>query len=361
MKLLLLSFLFCIISIVSCKNATEATKASTVPGQDTVNVFLLQDTEVNKKLELPAELLPLEQSALYARVQGYVKEILVDIGDKVHKGQTLSIIEAPELQSKSAEFQASLQSARAKYQSSTDLYQRLYKASLAKTPGIVAPVDLVRSRNQELADSAAFESAKKAAQAYKDVAGFLVIQSPFDGIVTARNVDRGALVGNNQMVVTVQNNAALRLRVAVPELYISNIANEIANFRVDAYPEKMFEAKLNRKAGTIDPITRTELWEYRFDNKLREINAGTFAYIKLNLKRAGRSFVVPAGAIVTNQEKKFVSRIHLGKVEWVDIRQGMSTEKGIEIFGNLHNGDTLISKATDERKVGSEAFWKIVK
>ena len=288
MKLILFSYLFCMLSIVACKNATESPKIAAVQGLDTVNVFLLQDTEVTKKLELPAELLPLEQSVLYARVQGYVKEIKVDIGDKVLKGQTLCVIEAPELQSKSAEFQASLQTARSKYQSSTDIYQRLYKASQAKTPGIVAPVDLVKSRNQELADSAAFEAAKKAAQAYKDVAGYLVIQSPFDGIVTTRNVDRGALVGNNQMVVTVQNNATLRLRVAVPELYISNIANEMANFRVDAFPEKMFEAKLSRKNGTIDPITRTELWEYRFDNSHREITAGTFAYVKLNLKRAGR-------------------------------------------------------------------------
>jgi membrane fusion protein, multidrug efflux system len=348
----------------ACKNKTETKQTTTTTANtlDTVPVFVLHDTSVAKSIELPAELLPYEQSELFARVQGYVREMKVDLGDRVHRGQTLALIEAPELNTKQAEYQSSLQAARAKYMSSNDVYQRLNKASQASTPGIVAPVELARSRNQLLADSASYQSAKQLAQSYRQVAGLLVLRAPFDGIITARNADRGALVGNNQVLLTVQNNRTLRLRIAVPELYIaSNTASKQATFRVDAFPEKLFTATLSRKSGTIDPTTRTEQWEYKFDNSNNELKAGSFAYVKLNLERAGNSLVVPPTAIATNQERRFVIKVKDGKAEWVDVRQGMSTEKGTEIFGNLSNGDTLVMRATDERKPGSVAYWKVGK
>ena len=91
------------------------------------------------------------------------------------------------------------------------------------------------------------------------------------------------------------------------------------------------------------------------------MKAGFFAYVKLNMERPGNSFIVTPGAIATNQERKFVIRIKDGKAEWVDVRQGMSTDNGIEVFGNLSNGDTVVVRATDERKPGSVAYWKLAK
>lgn len=357
-------FFFTIAVFAACNNSSRSkeTIAANVNIQDTVPVFILHDTSIAKSIELPAELLPYEQSQLFARVQGYVKDMKVDIGDKVHRGQILALIEAPELNTKQAEYQSTVEASKAKYITSNDVYQRLNKASQAETPGIVAPVDLIRSRNQVLADSASYQAAKQLARSYQQVAGLLVLRAPFDGIITTRNADRGALVGNNQVVLTVQDNRTLRLRVAVPELYnASNASTKQAMFRVDAFPEKLFTATLSRKSGTIDPTTRTEQWEYIFDNKNNELKAGSFAYVKLNMERAGNSFIVTPGAIATNQERKFVIRIKDGKAEWVDVRQGMSTDNGIEVFGNLSNGDTLVVRATDERKPGSVAYWKISK
>ncbi len=343
----------------ACNNVQNEQQTA-ANAMDTVSVFILHDTTAIKNIELPAELLPYEQATLFSRDQGYIKEMKVDIGDKVRSGQTLAVIEAPELQSKYAEFQSSLQAAKAKYMSSVDVYQRLYKASQAKTAGIVAPVDLERSHNQLLADSASYEASKKLAQSYKELAGYLVLESPFDGIVTARNADKGAMVGNNQMILTVQNISVLRLRIAVPELYVaSGTAKKEISFRVDAYPEKLFTATLSRKSGAIDPITRTEQWEFRYDNKSKELKSGAFAYVRLSLQRSVKSFILPSSAIVTNQERKFVIRVKNGKAEWVDVRQGMSTDKGSEVFGNINNGDTLVMRATDERKAGSIAYWKL--
>jgi RND family efflux transporter MFP subunit len=349
------------LSFIACENNSHPTAtASPANSPDTVPVVVLHDINVTKSIELPAELLPYEQAELFARVQGYIKDLKVDMGDKVRKGQTLALIEAPELQTKYAEFQSSLQAAKAKYMSSADVYQRLSKAAQAETPGIVAPVDLERSRNQYLADSASYEASRQLARSYKEVAGYLILQAPFDGVITARNADRGTLVGNSQSILTIQHNNKLRLRVAVPELYVaSGAVTKTADFRVDAFPNKLFQASLTRKSESIDPKTRTELWEYVYDNNNHDLKTGSFAYVKVGLQRSGNSFVIPPTAMVTNQERKFVIVVKNGVAAWVDVRQGMSTDKGIEVFGDLSNNDTLVLRATDERKTGSTAYWKL--
>lgn len=351
-----------VITFVACNNGKTAPGLSNTAAPDTVPVFILRDTQVSKNIELPAEMLPYEQAELFARVQGYVKELKVDMGDQVRKGQTLAIVEAPELTTKSAEFESSLQAARARFISSGDVFRRMTKAAQATTPGIVAPVDLERSKNQYLADSASYEAAKQLAQSYKEVAGYLVLRAPFDGTITARKADRGTLVGNNQAILTIQNNTQLRLRVAVPELYIaSGTTNKTASFRVDAFPDRIFQATLARKSEAVDPQTRTELWEFVYNNALHDLKAGSYAYMKLAIQRTGNSFVLPPTSIVTTQERKFVIKVVDGKAAWVDIRQGLSTDKGIEVFGDLKNGDTLVERATDERKQGSTGQWKLSK
>ncbi|WP_158618132.1 efflux RND transporter periplasmic adaptor subunit [Chitinophaga lutea] len=355
-----ISFLAAGSMLAACNGNRQpaADKQATVT--DTVAVFILQPDTARKNVELPAELIPYEQAALYARVQGFVKTMKADLGDQVKKGQTLAVIEAPEVNSRFAESEASLQSAKAKWASSRDQYDRLQRASRAQTPGIVAPVDLERSRQQMLADSATFEAARRQSQAYKAVSGYLYITAPFDGVITARHADPGALVGTDAMLFHIQNTKTLRLRAAVPEIYVNTTgALKEISFRVDAYPTQVFKAEATRKSGAIDPATRTELWEFKVDNSQRLLKAGAFAYVKIGMERQGPSFVVPPGSIATTQEKKFVIRVKDGKAQWVDVRQGMVTEKGIEVFGDLKAADTLLVKGTDERKPGTEAFWKV--
>lgn len=344
----------------ACTENKSLQNIATAQLTDTVPVFILSTSEVNKSIELPAELLPFETADLTPKVEGYIKEIKVDIGDRVSKGQLLAVIDAPEVRTKSAEFKSALSSAQSRYQSSRDVYDRLFRASQAKTSGIVAPVDLEKSRNQKLTDSAAYQSAKSLAQSYSEVAGYLTITAPFNGIVTSRNADRGALVGQNSPIFTIQNTNTLRLRVAVPEAYMSaETTGTDVNFRVESNPNKSFNAQLARKSGAIDPKNRTETWEYKFNNPNNKLKSGSFAYVKLNLKRNSASFVIAPNAVATNQERKFVIAVKNGKAEWVDIRQGMSTEKGLEVFGDIEVGDTLVFRATDERKPGSTGYWKV--
>jgi RND family efflux transporter MFP subunit len=330
------------------------------PSLDTAPVFLLRTDTLKKVVELPGELIPYLQTDLFAKVQGYVKEMKVDIGDKVHKGQTLAVLEAPEVNTQFSQSIAALQAAKAKLTTSADNYNRLYRASQSPSPGIVAPVDLENSRNQMLADSASWEAMRQQSKAYKEVSGYLYLSAPFDGVIIARKADPGALVNANSMLLTVQDNNTLRLRIAIPEVYVSAAGNnKDLPFSVDAYPEQRFGGTLTRKTGTIDPITRTELWEFAVDNSKHLLKAGTFVSARIHLGRSTPSFVLPPSAIATTLERKFVIRVKDGKARWVDVRQGMSTDAGIEVFGDLNTGDTLLMKATDERKPGTEAYWKL--
>lgn len=350
----------CLLAACEGPGRPEATETGTA--KDTVTVFIARQDTLNKTIELPAELMPYEHADLFAKVEGFVQEMKVDLGDRVKKGQVLAVIKAPEVNSRFAESEATVLSAKAKWTSSKDHYERLYRASQAKTPGIVAPVDLERSRNQMMADSSAYVAANRQSQAYREVSGYLYITAPFNGIITARKADPGAFVGANAPLLTIQDLHLLRLRAAVPEMY-TGAARAAGNidFRVDAYPLVRFPAKLTRKSGTIDPATRTELWEFEVPNGEGKLKAGAFAYVKIALQRDMPSLIVPATAIATTQEKKFVIRVTADKAEWVDIRQGITTDKGTEIFAGIQPGDTLLLKATDERKPGSTAFWKVNK
>jgi membrane fusion protein, multidrug efflux system len=355
----------CVLVIIftACGNDERQDAKMTVvdgPVADTVPVFIIKAAVLKKTVELPAELLPYEQTDLYAKVSGFIRTMKVDIGDRVRKGQTLAILDAPEINSQFAAAESSLQAAKSKWTASKDNYDRLFRASQSRSPGIVAPVDLEHGRDQMTADSASYEAVRQQAKVYKEVSGYLYITAPFDGVVTARKADPGALVGTNSMLLTVQNNTTLRLRVAVPEMYISAAGKTRSIlFSVDAYPEQRFSGTLTRKTETVDPGTRTELWEFAVDNTRQMLKAGIFANATIGLERGGSSMIIPSSAIATTLERKFVIKVAGGKANWIDVRQGITTDNGVEIFGDLKAGDTLLIKATDERKPGTEAYWKV--
>ncbi|MBW7889510.1 MAG: efflux RND transporter periplasmic adaptor subunit [Chitinophagaceae bacterium] len=347
-------------ALTSCTSKKHSTpeNSNAASGQDTITAFVLKTSKVQKIVEFPAELLPYLNASLFAKVQGFVKVMKVDIGDKVTAGQTLAIIEAPEVNARIQEQENNVQSARSKYLTSLDNWQRTAKA--AQTPNTVAPVDLEQSYNKMLADSAAYLSAKNLTQSYRQMGNYLAIKAPFSGVVTARKADPGDLVDAKTLMLTVQDINRLRLRVQVPTEYVATkLTSDKIAFRLDAYPGKDFSAKLTRKTGAIDPATRTELWEFDYVNNDHALRAGDFAFAELNVHRADSGFIVPFSAVVTNQENKFVIKISNDVLQRVNVRQGFSTDAGVEIFGDIHEGDILLVKATDEIVNGTKAVWKL--
>lgn len=349
-KITIISVLAIAVIMASCSQENKEAKKI----EDTKDAFTLTKQVVNKTLNLPAELLPYERAEINAKVEGYVQKVLVDIGDEVRKGEVLAVLEAPEVAAHYAEANAKYNEAAARYRASLDKSDRIRNAS--KQKGVVAEAELINIENVMLADSAALNSAESMAQAYKQLQAYLTIRAPFNGVVTERFIDTGDLVGSTgkAALLTIERPDKLRLRVHVPESYVNSVpANDSLVFAADAVVDKNFTAKLARKAGSINRETRTELWEYEYNNKDNELKPGMYTMARLNLSRTAGSFVVPYSAVVTSLEKKFVIRVNNGKAGWVDVREGISQENGLEIFGDLQEGDTLLTRASDELEAGT--------
>ncbi|MDR7132672.1 RND family efflux transporter MFP subunit [Algoriphagus sp. 4150] len=328
---------------------------------DAKNAFSLRKQEVSKAMQLPAELLPYERAEINAKVQGFVQRILVDIGDKVKKGDLLIVLDAPEVIAQYAETNARTQEAEANFSASKDTYERIQRA--AKNEGVVSESEVISTRNRMLADSAAMVSYQSIARASSQLQAYLSIRAPFDGVITKRLVDVGDFVGTvgKSSMLTIERPDKLRLRIYVQESFVNSVPTlDSITFTSESVNDKSFSAKLARKSGSIDPDTRTELWEYEYQNQSGHLKPGMYAMATLELSRPASSFVVPPAAIATTLERKFVIRVTDGKAEWIDVREGISKKDGIEIFGNLNEGDVLLARASEELKSGTEVKTKIV-
>lgn len=350
--------IICLVALIA--SCTKMEQQTTTAHADSVEVFVLKKEVATKTLTLPAELYPWERAELFAKVEGYVRELKVDIGSRVKKNDVLLIIDAPEVTANYARASADLQAAQSRYRTSLDTYNRMTKA--AKERGAVSDSELEQARNQMLADSATYEASRAGANAYAQLKNYLVIRAAFAGVITQRNVDIGTLVGNGLTpLLVLENSSKLRVRVAVPELYTSAIPEAATiGFTIDAEPSKKYTATLARKSNQIDAKTRTEVWEFETTNTHQELKSGMYGNASLALQRREPSFVVPASSVVTNLERNFVIRVRGGKTEWVDVQNGISRDSHVEIFGDLEEGDQVLLRANDELKPDQPVIVKLI-
>jgi RND family efflux transporter MFP subunit len=348
-------FLMPVCLLAACGgNQSEKAIPQGVPEKLTVKLLTLKLEPVTNKLSLTGEIIPFDRANIYARTPGYVREVKVDIGTLVKKGQILCVLDAPELKATQAQSQSNSMGAKAKYESSRITYLRLLRA--AQTPGAVADNELDIARNQMKTDSAVYQASRSATQANQAIEDYLIIRSPFNGVVTARNVFKGDFVDNTgkTLLFSIEDNSSLRVDVAVPEAFNSaKLKDNEASFTVSANPGQIFKAKLARKSDAIDPQTRSETWEFTFPNANRLLKPGMFAQIILPVSRPKEGFMVPFKAVVTTQERKFVIRVENGKTKWIDVKTGFTNKDKTEIAGELKGGDQLVAQANEELKEGT--------
>jgi len=349
----------CLLLAACGGNQTEKAVPQGAPERPVVKLITLKLEPVSNKLSLTGEIISFDRANIYARTPGYVKEVKVDIGSKVKKGQVLCILEAPELNATQAQSQSNSMGAKAKYETSRTTYLRLVKA--AQVPGAVADNELDIARNQMKTDSAAYRASRSATDATRAIQDYLIIRSPFNGVVTARNVFKGDFVDNTgkTMLFSVEDNSSLRVDVAVPEAFNSaKLKDNTATFTVSADPGQIFKATLARKSDAIDPQTRSETWEFTFPNADGVLKPGMFAQITLPVSRPKDGFMVPFKAVVTTQEGKFVIKIEDNKTKWVDVKTGFTNKEKTEIAGDLKAGDQVVAQANEELKEGTTVTVK---
>jgi membrane fusion protein, multidrug efflux system len=295
-----------------------------------------------------------EKASIVSKVNGYVKKVSVDIGQQVYKGQTLAIIDAPEMNYQIAEANSKTKVVQSRLEATKSSYNRLLEASF--TPGAVAANELDQAKSQMDADMQSYNAAIAAKNSYSAIGGYLVMKAPFAGIVTTRAVNSGDYVTNagNNLLFEVENVNLLRLQVPVPEAYTaSTLPNNHATFKVSSYPGVSFPAKLVRKSGALSSNTRSETWEFEVINKDKKLKSGMFAEIQLPLQRSEQGIMLPNSAFVTTQERLFVIRVKDGKAEWVDVKKGFALPDKTEVLGSIQSGDKIVKIANEEIKDGS--------
>ncbi len=322
----------------------------------TVSLVTAEKGKLSSAISIPGELIPYQEVDLYAKVNSYVKNMLVDVGSQVHKGQLLVTLEAPEINSQLATAQSRIQQQQSVYIASKATYDRLLSTS--KTPGTISQNDLELAEAKKNGDLANVEAAKSA---YKEVAAnlaYLEIRAPFDGVITLRNVNLGAYVGpggkGTDPILVLQDQSRMRLVVSVPEIYTGGLTNKNeVSFTVQALQNQKFTAKIQRLAGALDTKLRSERVEMDVYNKDKKLLPHMFADVSVPLPSRDSTFILPKTAVVTSTEKVFVVRVVDHKAQWVDVKKGIEADGKVEVFGDLKAGDQIVKVASDEIRDGA--------
>ena len=355
-----LLIVFLSVAIAGCNHspARDESKSATKPVEAAPEKITLRKDTLEARFTIPGELIAYQQVDLYAKVTGFVKELKVDIGSKVKEGQVLMTLDAPELTAQLSAAQSRLKSQEALYTASLANYNRLIETS--KTPGTISPNDLEQAEAKRNADLANLEAARASFREVNDMKNYLVIRAPFDGTITARNINVGAYVGPSGKgsefpVLILQQQARLRLVISVPEGYSGYLKQgDEVTFKVRSMPSENFKAKLTRLSGALDARLRSQRAEADIENTDGRFLAGTVADVSTTLRSSNNSFVVPKTAVVNSAEEVFVIRVVNGKAEHVGVKTGLEANDLVEVFGALAENDILLKKASDEIKTGQE-------
>jgi membrane fusion protein, multidrug efflux system len=351
----LLSAMIITVGLHSCSTSgakegkeTSATEAAA----PAIDAFPLGKGNISSSVQIPGELIAFQQVDLYAKVSSFIKKMNVDVGSEVAAGQLLCVMEAPEINSQLSGAESRLKSQEAIYLSSKATYDRLLETS--KTPGTVSQNDLDIAFARQKSDLAQLDAAKAAHREVGDNRNYLEIRAPFSGVITARNVSAGAYVGpsgkgSEMPIFTLQEQKKLRLVVSVPEAYTSYLSNQSeVNFTVRSLGKTPFKGKVVRLAGALDRKLRAQHIEIDVPNNDKTLLPGMVAEVAIPLNGNANNFVVPATAVLNSTKGVFVIKVADKKTKWVPVTTGQSENGKVEVFGDLHAGDTLATIASEE-------------
>ena len=324
----------------------EWTEIQAVP----VVAIAVPDNRGNRtSLDLPARLEAYSQAQIYSRVPGYLKEWTADIGAPVKAGQLLAEIDAPDLDQQIMQAQAGVASATANANLSNATLQR--GQSLVQS-GAVSKQDL----DQRAADFANKSGLVKSAQANLDMLRVLEkykrLVAPFDGLVTARTTDVGALIsagGNGPPLFVVSDTRKLRVMVNVPQNYVPSIEmGTKAQVSVPEYPGRTFSATVEASARSVEFASGTTRMQLVVDNASGDLMTGAFANVRLELPHPEVAINVPASALIFDQSGLRVATIGPNnRVVLKTVTISRDLGKVVEIATGLNADDRVIESPPD--------------
>ncbi len=312
---------------------------------------------ISSSVQLPGELSAFESVDIFPKVSGYIKNVFVDRGSIVKKGQLLMTLDAPEINQQVQTAQSNLSKANEMYMLSKDRYERLLQTS--KTPGTVSPFDLESAKAAMASGEANVQAERSTVSGLGEMQDYLQIRAPFSGIITERNIHPGALIGpftknDDKPMLSLQQVDKLRLVVNIPEVIVPSISkNDKVAFKLNAYPDKIFSAAVSRSSGVINENVRSEAVEFDVPSYNGEIKPGMYAEVTIPVNSSGAGYVVPSSAIVHSSRGVYIIALdNENKTKFINIQEGINTKDSTEIFGSLHEKIAIIKHPSNETEEG---------
>lgn len=309
-----------------------------------------QPSSAGEDLVLPGAVRAFTEAPIYARTSGYLKVWYTDIGTPVHKGQLLAEIETPEIDQQLSQALADLATARANQilaDSTNRRWQRLLKSEA------VSKQDADQKAGDAAAKNAAAESAAANVARLRELESFKRVVAPFDGVVTVRNTDVGALItagtsaGNE--LFHVADIRKLRIYADAPEAYAAEIkAGVPAHLFFAEHVGESFPAMTVRTASALDPNTRTLQVELRLDNPQSAILPGAYTEVHFNLGGTARTLRLPANTVIFRSEGLQVATVdHDRRIKLKSIVEGRDFGSTIEVLSGVDAGDAVVLNPPD--------------
>ena len=297
---------------------------------------------------LPGNVTAYTDSPLYARTSGYLTKWYFDIGARVQKGALLAEIATPELDQQLAQAEADLttaQSSAGNAKVQADRYSGLVKSDA------VSRQDTETFVTQAATTSSAVKSAEANVQRLKELQSFEKVYAPFDGVVTARNVDTGQLIteGASTELFHLQAIQTLRVYANLPQVYSANVKR---GAKIDLtfveYPGKTYQGTLVRTADAIDPVSRTLLVEVDVNNRDGQLLPGSLAQVHFKTPATAQTFIVPAAALIFRREGMRLGTVANGNTaHLVPVVIGEDDGATVQIVSGLNGGEKVIQDPPD--------------
>jgi RND family efflux transporter MFP subunit len=329
------------------RQVKQRTEDAAIP---TVNVIFPQEGAPTQEVVLPGNTQAFSDAPIYARTNGYLKRWYFDIGAHVQKGQLLAEIETPEVDQQLLQARSDLDTAQANL--------NLAKITAARWQDLVSDGSVSQQETDQAVSNlsavkAAAESSAANVRRLEQVQSFEKIYAPFDGILTARNTDIGALIdaGASTQPKELFHMAAirtLRVYVAVPEVY-SRAAQSgaAATLTLDEFPGQTFRGTLVRNANAIDLASRTLLVEVDVDNPRGQLLPGAYVFVHLKLPDQARSVTIASNVLLFRKEGLQVGLVRDGKAQLVPVKIGHDFGNTVEIVSGLQRTDSVIVDPSD--------------
>lgn len=355
----------------------------------TASVARVQRGSIARSLTLAGEFQPYQVVDVHSKVSGYIRHIYVDIGDKVHAGETLAVLEVPELdaqvkgsvaqyaRSKDEITRAQHEVARAEseHQALHDNYIRLKQAAAAQ-PGLIAQQELDDAHSKDLSAEAQVDSAKSAlaaaqnqsdyananSQRVRDMEAYTRVTAPLNGVITWRYADTGALIQagtasdvQSLPIVKLSQSDLLRLRLPVPEDAVRYIhQGDPVQVRVDAVG-RTFTGKVTRFTRDISADTRTMETEVDVPNQNLTLTPGMYANATLQLEQHNNVLTIPVQAIVQDGDQTRVLVLDArNRVQFRPVQLGIQNATRAEVDSGLKAGDLVITGGQSRYQQGEK-------